>query len=228
MSMASPWMMQAVQTHFKNKIPPGFMDVDKDEDERYGDLVLWVEIIEQAKSISKPIIFVTDDQKEDWWLRISGRTIGLRPELVAELWGATRQLFYMYSTDRFIEMAKARGHSQPSDATVSEIRDIAVWESRDQREVKARDSAELALLENADRIRQILQSGENWALAKRLELAALGNERMLREAHIADIYDQLKSEADDRTRSELVDEKNRLVRELQTIYIRLGVLTSDE
>jgi hypothetical protein len=133
----------------------------------------------------------------------------------------------MYSTDRFIEMAKARGHSQPSDATVNEIRDIVDWESRYQSEEKARDSAERALLENADRTRQILQAGENWALAKRLELAALGNERMLREARMADVYDQLKSEAEDRTRGELVDEKNRLVRELQTIYVRLGVLTSD-
>jgi hypothetical protein len=207
---------------YAKKIPPGFLDADKSDEEKYGDLVLWTEIIERAKSTSKPVIFVTDDQKEDWWLRVNGRTIGPRPELVAEFWGAAHQLFYMYGTDRFIEMAKQRGHSQPSDETVNEIRDISDRLSRYRNAI-----AERSLMEHAA-TREILESGQQWALAKRLELASLGDQRLLREAQIGDLYDRLKSEADAQTRAELVEEKNRLVRELESIYLRLGKLASDD
>ena len=33
----------------------------------YGDLILWFQIIDYAKEKKCPIIFVTNDVKEDWW-----------------------------------------------------------------------------------------------------------------------------------------------------------------
>ena len=211
---------------YEKKIPPGFMDINKEGEDQYGDLILWMEVIERAKFTSKPMILVTDDQREDWWLRINGRTIGPRPELVAEFWDSTHQLFYMYSTDRFVEMAKSRGHSQPSDDTVTEIRDrarSASWESR-----YAREATERSLMEHAARTRHVLDSAGQWELARRLELASLGSERLVRESRISDLYDQLNAQADERTRNDLVSEKNRLQHELQNIYVRLGILASEE
>lgn len=235
----SPELQSATLTdgarRYERKIPPGFMDSDKGDEEKYGDLVLWVEILEESKSTSKPVIFVTDDQKEDWWLRMNGKTIGPRPELIAEFWKETSQHFYMYSTDRFVEMAKLRGHSQPSDDTVNEIRERAVADSEiryrvtrtNLEELVARESAERALLEHGSRTRQLLHLGE-WELARRLEFASLGNERISRESEIADLYDKLKVEADEEAKISLTKKKNRLNRELQLIEIRLRELASQD
>lgn len=67
-----------------NKIPPGYLDDDKDEDRPYGDYYLWLQVIEHAKTAAKPIILVTSERKEDWWEKLSGKTTGPRPELAKE------------------------------------------------------------------------------------------------------------------------------------------------
>ena len=60
------------EERYKNKIPPGYMDSSKDglgdQYRKYGDFLVWKQIIEYSKSQKKPIIFITDDKKEDWWL----------------------------------------------------------------------------------------------------------------------------------------------------------------
>ena len=64
------------------------MDERKSEDgdplRKFGDFFLWKELLEHGKEQKRPIIFVTDDKKEDWWLKVKGRTLGPRPELIAE------------------------------------------------------------------------------------------------------------------------------------------------
>src|SRR3989338_5382621 len=53
---------------YSNNIPPGYEDApNKDDERRYGDLILWYQIIDKAKNSKKPIIFITRDKKEDWW-----------------------------------------------------------------------------------------------------------------------------------------------------------------
>jgi hypothetical protein len=67
-----------------NKIPPGYKDSNKEGNKKYGDYILWRQIIEIGKSKKKPIIFITSDMKDDWWERECGKTIGLLPELKKE------------------------------------------------------------------------------------------------------------------------------------------------
>ncbi len=55
------------EKRFILKQPPGYEDVKKTVPERYGDVVLWFQLIDYAKSLERPLIFVTDDEKEDWW-----------------------------------------------------------------------------------------------------------------------------------------------------------------
>lgn len=67
------------EERYKNNIPPGFRDSSKDEDKDYcyrgrrykrkfGDLIIWKQIIDKSLSDEiKNIIFITDDEKEDWW-----------------------------------------------------------------------------------------------------------------------------------------------------------------
>lgn len=58
----------------------------KDSGDRrlYGDLIVWKQVIQKSKKDKINIILVTDDLKEDWWLKINGKTIGPRFELIKE------------------------------------------------------------------------------------------------------------------------------------------------
>lgn len=54
------------QFRLENKIPPGFMDKNKDSN-KYGDVIIWHEIIENCKirNINKAL-FLSSDVKKDW------------------------------------------------------------------------------------------------------------------------------------------------------------------
>ncbi len=109
---------------YEQEIPPGFKDLDKEGNRKYGDLVLWFQIIDKAKETKKPIILVTDDRKEDWWLRIKGKTIGPHPKLVEEMLSEAGVQFYLYKTDPFMEFSQKYLKRQVKQKAIDEIRDI--------------------------------------------------------------------------------------------------------
>ncbi|WP_386692816.1 hypothetical protein O1Q79_00511 [Lonepinella sp. MS14434] len=100
-----------------NKIPPGYKDSRKDGDRKYGDYLLWKQILEYGKEKNKPIIFITSEQKEDWWDIKSGKTIGLRKELKQEAWEYLQQPIVAYETDRFLEFSQKMN---PDNHTLNE------------------------------------------------------------------------------------------------------------
>lgn len=114
-----------------NKIPPGFKDSSKDGDRPYGDYVVWRQIIDYVKNEKKPLIFVTSEQKEDWWEKASGQTIGPLYELVKEFYEETGQRFLFYRTDRFLEFSNERSGKKTNSDAVAEIRDIAHQRQRE-------------------------------------------------------------------------------------------------
>lgn len=76
---------------YRYKIPPGYMDDPqnnsksaKDGVDIFGDLVLWNQILDCGCSEHRPIIFVTSDVKEDWFLLNNGNTKSPRDELIKE------------------------------------------------------------------------------------------------------------------------------------------------
>lgn len=71
------------EIRYKQEIPPGFMDIKKNGEDKYSDLIIWKSIITYAKEKTN-IIFVIDDKKNDWWQIESGKTIGLLPFLRRE------------------------------------------------------------------------------------------------------------------------------------------------
>ena len=75
----------------ENKVPPGFKDVGKEGDKPYGDYLLWRQILDYIKEIKKPLIFVTSEEKEDWWEKGSGKTIGPLYDLLKEFYLETGQ-----------------------------------------------------------------------------------------------------------------------------------------
>lgn len=117
---------------YEQKIPPGYEDKNKEGAKKYGDLILWFQIIDKAKETNKPIILVTDDRKEDWWMRFKGKTIGPRPELVNEIFSETGVSFYLYQTDPFMENAQKFLEKQVkvNKKAIDEVREIR---ERDER-----------------------------------------------------------------------------------------------
>ncbi|TIQ46740.1 PIN-like domain-containing protein [Mesorhizobium sp.] len=107
--------VKEAERRMQGKVPPGYMD------KRPGDYLIWAELKEKAKATNLPILFVTDDRKEDWWLEQSGKTIGPRPELRQEFFADTDQLFYAYAPARFLSLLRDRTNNLVSQETVQEM-----------------------------------------------------------------------------------------------------------
>lgn len=120
---------------YDRSIPPGFEDKKKDSVRKYGDLVLWFQIIDHAKSTKKPVIFVTDDRKEDWWLKFRGKTIGPHPELIYEIFSTADVNFYMYQTEQFIEYAQKYLKEQVNQKAIEEIREIKLLDEENRKQI---------------------------------------------------------------------------------------------
>jgi len=105
----------------ENEIPPGYLDADKDEATRYGDVILWHQLCEKAKRSGKPIVLIADDQKADWIWEVHGKTLGPRPELVAEMKDRASVGFYLYTPKRLLEVWEAREGRQVEPEVLEEI-----------------------------------------------------------------------------------------------------------
>src|ERR1051325_4780915 len=115
---------------YQNKIPPGYGDAKKPVPDKYGDFIVWSQLKDVAALQQKPIIFITDDAKEDWWLKHEGKTIGPKPELIHEMQADAQVDFHMYSSDRFIDRAQAELGIEGRQA-VKEVKWIVADRSRE-------------------------------------------------------------------------------------------------
>lgn len=110
---------------YSNKIPPGYKDAKKHEGDRhrFGDLIIWLQIIDHARVMAKDIIFVTDDKKEDWWEEYKDNRIGPRHELIREFREKTiNQLIWFYTPDRFLKYAKSKVGVSVKSETIEEVK----------------------------------------------------------------------------------------------------------
>lgn len=69
----------------KAKIPPGFMDAEKNPERAAGDFLVWHQTMTEAKKRQVDVLLITQDEKEDWWADRGKETMRARPELVEEL-----------------------------------------------------------------------------------------------------------------------------------------------
>ncbi|KQW62893.1 MULTISPECIES: PIN-like domain-containing protein [unclassified Ensifer] len=123
-------------TRYKAEVPPGFGDAKKTDvysyggvryESKYGDLILWRQILDHVRSVGPAdYIFVTDDKKRDWWWDVDGKTVGPRPELAAELAEACAgSSFYMYKPDAFLSHAKSFLKTGVDERTISQVREVS-------------------------------------------------------------------------------------------------------
>jgi predicted nucleic acid-binding protein len=114
---------------FDQSTPPGYMDAKKfkepknDAEKRsnFGDWIIWKQLMDFSKKNEKPIVFVTNDSKEDWWLEQSGKTLGPRPELIAEFFGETGQHILIYKPERFLDLGEQNLHAKINAKSIAEV-----------------------------------------------------------------------------------------------------------
>ena len=115
---------------YAKKIPPGFEDAKKSAEGggKFGDLVIWMEMMEKAKADKRPIIFLTDDGKPDWWYIHRGKKLGPHPALIEEFLAQTSHEFHIYELAQFLRYAATTG-SQIKESSVQKIADSLAVES---------------------------------------------------------------------------------------------------
>jgi len=106
---------------YENKIPPGFGDDKKDKERKYGDLIIWLDIIEKAKKEKKSVIFINDEKKEDWWQKDNNNLIP-RYELIGEIKNEANASFYMYSAEDFMKYSYKFLNQTPKISVINEVR----------------------------------------------------------------------------------------------------------
>ena len=73
------------ELRYKYKLPPGFKDDKKEGIEKFGDLFIWKEILKlPTNKNTNNIIFVTNDEKNDWWNKDEHGYLEIREELLDE------------------------------------------------------------------------------------------------------------------------------------------------
>ena len=92
-----------------NEVPPGYLDADKKTaTAAAGDYLIWCEILAFAKKDGRPVLFVTNDGKDDWWLQ-GGKD---RPEqplsaLIGEFRDLTKVAYHQVKFSTFFNKVEA-------------------------------------------------------------------------------------------------------------------------
>jgi hypothetical protein len=130
------------EERYGNKFPPGYKDntkkgshfhEDKEYIRKYGDLILWKEIIQKCKDQDlKYIVLITGDVKEDWWFEKRGKKLGPRIELLNEIYHNASSLdtFYMYDTSNFLKHAKQELKIDIKDESIKEVKELMELDKR--------------------------------------------------------------------------------------------------
>lgn len=140
------------EERYKKSIPPGYKDGVKKKDQEddnnaYGDLIIWKQIIKYSKENNTGIIYVTHDQKEDWWNIVKGKTIGPRVELRKEFFAETQQEFHMYSMNNFISTYNSLNEVPIDKSAVEEVISLDRAVSRRRKERSYTLSEKIAKVE---------------------------------------------------------------------------------
>lgn len=163
------------ESRYSNEIPPGYKDGKKDPSgdpyRKFGDLIVWKQIIDEAKKQSKPVIFITDDKKEDWWLEQSGRTISPRTELRGEFISFVDKDFWMYTVDKFIEESAKLRDVKISDQVIAEIIEVSN-EANEQRRFAY--NLPLKTITKELMLEKLVES-EKWAAQNHMEFIGLAS-----------------------------------------------------
>lgn len=111
------------EDRYKKKIPPGYKDSNKDYN-KYGDYIIWSEILRFAEKNKCDVCFVSRDNKEDWFESSQGHKICPRYELLYEFQSKSPgSIFKIISLDYFLANIGEQKFSKEDLADVKGIND---------------------------------------------------------------------------------------------------------
>ncbi|PSU85251.1 hypothetical protein C0W42_21550 [Photobacterium kishitanii] len=90
-----------------------------------------MQIIDYCKKNTeiKNVIFVTDDNKEDWWYILNSngkKTIGPRPELIHEITSSSNvNNFLMYNTENFLEASNKYLDAKIEENIIQDVKEVS-------------------------------------------------------------------------------------------------------
>lgn len=192
---------------YEKKIPPGYKDCEKSkrgDDSEYGDYFAWKEILEYSKENKVDIIYITNDQKEDWWSIVKGKTLGPRVELIKEFYDETEQKILFYTTENFIKHTQEKGTSIPEEV-FNEIKTTAPTFPKDSLypERPNTSSIENAILEYDKKI------DEYTKFIRHKQLLIRDLQDAYERTHNPDIYERIKH---------TIGKTNHLMKHLNHLY----------
>lgn len=123
-------IFQIADRRIELRIPPGWQDRGKGNSDKpyrkYGDIILWFQMIEYARPHHVAIIFITDDEKSDWYLsrEESRGSIRPQPELVQEMLIEANVLIHMYTGYKFIDEATKFLHLEEKPDVIEEAKAV--------------------------------------------------------------------------------------------------------
>ena len=182
------------EDRYERSIPPGFRDAGKEKDpkeasflfgghtyeSKYGDLIIWRQLLAQARETKAAgVLFVTSDQKDDWWWIDHGRTLGPHPELVNEMeTAADVKLFWMYSAKSFANLAGQFTSTRVSDRSLGDIDAVEMSAIERRATSQARGGVSMRPHERSSSLRRRSAEGENavfeWLLRRGHAIARRG------------------------------------------------------
>lgn len=109
--------MQENDDRCENKVPPGFKDAGKSEND-IGDFLIWKTVLGIGKeNVGRDLTFVSGEIKTDWIYKSAGQTMHVREELIDEYRRASQG-----GSFHLIDLATLLERLQESTQVVDEVR----------------------------------------------------------------------------------------------------------
>jgi hypothetical protein len=146
-------LMTKGEARFLQLIPPGYVDfankTANSSPNRFGDYILWCQVLGHAKKTKKSIVFITGDMKEDWYLSVSGSPRGPRPELLQEMWLVAGVRSYIYTPTAFCSKAGSYLKAPVAEESLVEVERVTEEAAqRSEGELREAESLKNALFPN--------------------------------------------------------------------------------
>lgn len=131
------------------ELPPGYKDSKKKNkmrifgeytyDMQYGDLILWKEIIKycEKNTFIRTVIFISDDEKNDWIFKAKGEKVGVRVELKQELNELVDARLEVFSPKKFLDLiTKEEGIIKESSRVSSNSKSRIIFFRKTKRRIR--------------------------------------------------------------------------------------------
>lgn len=118
-------LYRQIDKRYELQIPPGWEDQGKQTYGKYGDAILWFQLIDFVKVNKKPVIFVTDDTKLDWFVSSEKKKFP-RPELIQEMHVETGKAVHIIQGFEFVYQAARYLDLTPNPSIVKDAEEVSV------------------------------------------------------------------------------------------------------